>query len=370
MRHVVLFLTLLRYRVALMLLLFYTFGIVVSSYSSTVSAWPVILGAIALLCSYVTATSINDIADRKIDEVNHPHSPGRPLVSGKASLRDMWVVNIAASVLTLVIGGIMGAFVRPMMSLPIFGHGAPPFWLQKIMWTLHIPYEIGFGPIIILLAGLAVAYLYSMPPVKLSHRTLLAYPLLGLGYVVIPYLLGIVAADGRWGFEHWIIAPVLFVFFLGRIILKDFRDRKGDSLYGRPTFLLRFGKTATCFTSLVCVAVAHVFFAIIAGSFGEHAKPVEMWLFIGLTSVFFLAIYMALIGLWRAKEEHEQFFIGLGAKMGNGALIFMLGLMILMMNKAEISVMIAFSGTMIMFFLIAFIVMVTNPKLAVNAYRG
>ena len=41
--------------------------------------------------------------------------------------------------------------------------------------------------------------------------------------------------------------------FVARIVLKDFRDREGDALYGKPTLLLRFGKDATCAVSLAAL---------------------------------------------------------------------------------------------------------------------
>ena len=39
---------------------------------------PVILTILALASSYVSATSVNDISDREIDEINHPGDKGRP----------------------------------------------------------------------------------------------------------------------------------------------------------------------------------------------------------------------------------------------------------------------------------------------------
>jgi 4-hydroxybenzoate polyprenyltransferase len=41
----------------------------------------------------------------------------------------------------------------------------------------------------------------------------------------------------------------LYLLFAGRIVLKDFRDRVGDAAYGKPTFLLLYGKRATCLVS-------------------------------------------------------------------------------------------------------------------------
>jgi 4-hydroxybenzoate polyprenyltransferase len=38
----------------------------------------------------------------------------------------------------------------------------------------------------------------------------------------------------------------LYVGFIGRILLKDFRDLRGDAMFGKRTFLVRHGRQATC----------------------------------------------------------------------------------------------------------------------------
>ena len=49
--------------------------------------------------------------------------------------------------------------------------------------------------------------------------------------------------DQRLTIHDGLLAASLMAFVLARINLKDFRDRTGDALYGRPTFLLRFGRS-------------------------------------------------------------------------------------------------------------------------------
>ena len=38
----------------------------------------------------------------------------------------------------------------------------------------------------------------------------------------------------------------LYLGFMGRLVLKDFRDVHGDRLYGKRTLLVRHGRTITC----------------------------------------------------------------------------------------------------------------------------
>jgi hypothetical protein len=44
----------------------------------------------------------------------------------------------------------------------------------------------------------------------------------------------------------------LYIGFIGRILLKDFRDVRGDALFGKRTFLVRYGRRRTCAVSAVC----------------------------------------------------------------------------------------------------------------------
>ena len=55
----------------------------------------------------------------------------------------------------------------------------------------------------------------------------------------------------RWGGVDVGLLLGLCVLFFARIILKDIRDRLGDAAHGKPTALLRLGKSATCAVSIV-----------------------------------------------------------------------------------------------------------------------
>ena len=137
----------------------------------------------------------------------------------------------------------------------------------------------------IMTLSVAIGVLYSLPPARLSYRTFLAPLTLAVAYVGIPYWVGVVAVgDGLRMWDLPLLAS-LYMLFAGRIVLKDFRDREGDALYGKPTFLLRYGKRATCLASLCAVcagdallvvslsrqAVARWRLAALRGGSGDHA---------------------------------------------------------------------------------------------------
>jgi hypothetical protein len=93
--------------------------------------------------------------------------------------------------------------------------------------------------------------------------------------VAVPYLLGILAVRPSVRPADLALLAGLYVGFVGRILLKDFRDVRGDALFGKRTFLVRHGRRWTCGFSAACwtvgavllvVAVPHPGAALVGGS--------------------------------------------------------------------------------------------------------
>lgn len=166
---------------------------------------------------FINATVLNDLADEPIDRVNLANARGRPLVSGQATRMQLLVLGLAAGAAAVICA-----------------------WL--INWRV--------GTVITI--GLALNLAYSMPPLRLSHRGLLAVVLLPLGYVALPFLVGAFLARPTLGPTGLGILIGLYISFMGRIVLKDFRDEAGDTLFGKRTFLVRRGRIHTCIFSAVC----------------------------------------------------------------------------------------------------------------------
>jgi 4-hydroxybenzoate polyprenyltransferase len=76
--------------------------------------------------------------------------------------------------------------------------------------------------------------------------------LLPIGYVTVPYLTGAFAVRPSLTGRDLALMTGLYVGFIGRIILKDFRDVIGDRLFGKRTWLVRHGRVATCRVSAAC----------------------------------------------------------------------------------------------------------------------
>jgi 4-hydroxybenzoate polyprenyltransferase len=180
--------------------------------------------ALAVVIGFLLFSVVcNDLADEAIDRVNLPHDAHRPLVAGTADRREMAVVGTGAAAAALV------ASV-----------------------TMHWP------ALIVTAAGLAVSFGYSVRPVRLADRGAVASTVLPACYVAVPYLLGIFAVRGTVRPDDLVLLAGLYVGFIGRILLKDFRDVRGDALFGKRTFLVRHGRYPTCALSGCCWLVGAV----------------------------------------------------------------------------------------------------------------
>jgi chlorophyll synthase len=322
----VLYWRLLRYRVAVMIVLFMLLGAAWHRGPTAIDA-SVLLMVLALASSYVSATSVNDIADRQIDEINHPGDPGRPLVTGAARAADLWVVFGASGVLAVA-----------------------------------LPLAIGPAAAVIMLLSVVIGVLYSLPPVALSYRTLLAPLTLAVAYVGIPYWAGVVAVGGSLRIFDLPLMGALYLLFAGRIILKDFRDREGDAAYGKPTILLEYGKQATCLMS---------FGAVCAGDALLVATLAERWWLAALLQVYVAGIVVMLYRLYRVEgREYEQLSIGVGARMGNGLLVTLLGVLVLDSQGADWITQVAFGLALAAFHALNFIDFLLHPDRAVIGYKG
>jgi 4-hydroxybenzoate polyprenyltransferase len=318
-----LYVVMLRYRVAAMVAMFMLLGAARAGRLELGARY--VWAALALASSYVAATALNDLADEEIDRVNHPRDAGRPLVEGTASRAELVVLHVVASLLAL------GAAI-----------------------------PLGARAVALLVAALAISQVYSARPVRLSYRVAGAPVALGIAYVLIPYSLGVVAARGAVRDMDAALVAALFLLFTARIVLKDFRDREGDARYGKPTLLLRFGKGATCATSLFALLVADVGLA-----FAVDPRLVV------LLQPFVVGIAWMLHRLWVAGDGYgEQVAIGLGARLGNGLLLCVLAWSIVDGNGATPGEAFGLTGAIAAAFLLSFAALAAEPEAAVIGYKG
>jgi guanylate kinase len=242
-----------------------------------------LLTAASLAAWYVHATCVNDRHGLDVDRINLLHSAERPLVQGSATPSDLRVLGAAAAACALMAAA----------------GGA------------------GWAGVGIIAALLVLDYLYSSPPVQLSHRGAAAPLLLPLGYVAGPVLLGATSVTTAIPSRLVVLVIGLYLAFVGRSALKDFRDIDGDRQCNKRTFLVRHGVRATVTLSAVgwiSGAAALVYFCRDFAVVG---------VLIGAFTVAILAL------LWRlateAMAEGQQVTIALIGTMSNTAALVVLG---------------------------------------------
>jgi 4-hydroxybenzoate polyprenyltransferase len=180
---------------------------------------PVLLAkALAVVVGFLLfSVAVNDLADEAVDRVNLPGDRRRPLVAGTATRRKLLAMGLGAAAVALAAGA-------------------------TLRWSVAA----------VAAAGLAISGCYSLRPVRVADRGAAASLLLPAGYVAVPYLVGVLAGRGSVQPSDLVLLGGLYVGFIGRILLKDFRDVRGDALFGKRTFLVRHGRRRTCQLSAAC----------------------------------------------------------------------------------------------------------------------
>jgi chlorophyll synthase len=255
--------------------------------------WQLILAAVSLASTYACATCVNDLADLEIDKINLKGHTDRPLVTGDSKRSDLVIIAIAASVMSLSLGFIIHPLVGVLVGL-------------------------------ILLMNVA----YSLKPIRVSYRPIITPFYLVIGYIVLPYIIGVIIVGGSINMTDSLFLPALYFLFLSRICLKDFRDRVGDAKNNKPTFILKYGKTATCYLSLGAILVGSLL--LLLSLYKTPVLAFELVLFI-------VALIATEIRLLRTNNKFiELISIGFGARIGNGMLFVLLGSLMLVRSSVGI----------------------------------
>lgn len=314
-----LFITMLRLRVSMILVIFFFIGAFFSTNVHDLS-FKIIIGAFALIVSYGSATCFNDLADVEADKINLKGTKDRLLANNKVNKR------------TLIIMGMISGASSIILSIFL---GKIPFVLMIIIFLININ--------------------YSLPPIRISFRTALVPFFLSLGYSVLPFLIGYFAFTNSINGHGLILVAGLYFLFIARISLKDFRDRKGDKAVGKQTILLKFGKNTVLLlssTSLVIGVILTLF-----GSGANFSVGICMIVLMLMSSFFLLNLFRS------TKLEDELLSIGLAARFGNAAIILLLGFFIIL-NSGYYSIfnLYVFEGLIVGIYLTQFYLFLNSPK--------
>jgi 4-hydroxybenzoate polyprenyltransferase len=232
-----------------------------------------LLGVVAFV---VYAVACNDLADLEIDRVNLLGDDRRPLVTGAAASRDVRLLAAGAAVVTASAAASQG-------------------WLA----------------LAITLGGLVLASAYSLPPWRLSRRGVVAPLVLPALFVGVPFVLGVLAGRDLRGRDLALLGA-LYVGFIGRIVLKDFRDVVGDEMFGKRTFLVRHGRGVTCALSAACWVVGTAL--LVAATRGGS------WWYVASEALLAVAAVVLVTRLARAdSHRHEERLVSALAIVGRAA---------------------------------------------------
>jgi 4-hydroxybenzoate polyprenyltransferase len=264
----------LRIRTVLLMVAFEAIGYEIVKPTKSLSL-KFVLTAIMIGALYVCGTCFNDAADEKIDKVNLPNDLSRPLVTTKVTgkqLKTLGLCSLAVALISIII-------INPLYVLLVV------FW-----------------------AALNISY--SVPPIKISHRGILASLLLSLNYVAFPFLVGALINSGHLDRFAWFVLIGLYCCFVSRILLKDFRDYEGDKKFNKLNFLVRHGPKLTCNVS----AIAWIVGSVVLGFNFYHRFPVILYLILPLTII---VLYELKALSYEKQYDLKIFRVAVLGKAGN-----------------------------------------------------
>jgi len=317
MKIITTFLRMIRYKSALVLIIFMLLSILVHDLSGrSLFGVEVIWMILSFLCMYACAAFINDLADVVIDKINLKGYKDRPLVTGAVTSKAM---------LFLAIGSAVAAVLFARLASLVTG--------------------------VIAALGILLNIAYSVKPLRISYRPALTPFYLTFCYVAIPFAAGFSISGARQ--VQWIYFVAFYLLFLGRISLKDLRDRKGDAAVGKPTLVLKYGKRTVVTLSTL---------AICGGSILLMTKSnIELR---GIIFIFWMLLMVVEYKILTAKTESlELLSVGYGARMGNGLLFAMFGTQLLVLQGATLDDMIVFYLLLITVYGWMFVAYVRTPQL-------
>ena len=193
---------------------------VVSTGVPVLANWLHIVGAVVLAGPLVCGTSqaCNDWFDRHVDAINEP---GRPIPSGRIPGRWGLYIALVWSALSLLVAWLLGPWV--------FVAG---------------------------LVGLAIAWAYSAPPLRLKLNGWYGNTAVGLCYEGLPWFTGAAALAGKLPDARITSLALLYsAGAFGIMVLNDFKALEGDRQLGIRTLPVQLGVRPAALLACAVMAV-------------------------------------------------------------------------------------------------------------------
>lgn len=200
---------------------------VVSAGGPAWSSLPVVLAGVLLAGPLVCGMSqaVNDWFDRHVDAINEPD---RPIPSGRIPGRWGLGIALAWTALSLAVAAMLGAFV---------------FWAAVL--------------------GVAIAWAYSAPPLRLKRDGWLSASACAACYEGLPWVTGAaIVAAGAPDARIFALAGLYSLGAVGIMTLNDFKSVEGDRRMGIRSLPVQLGTDAAA--RLACVVMAAPQLVVIA----------------------------------------------------------------------------------------------------------
>ena len=163
-----------------------------------------LLSLVFFISLYGVVAIMNDLSDIETDRINERRDI--PYANGALTERQLrFIMMILAGVTTAV------------------------------AWIIHSHMVIWAGVYMLL------GYMYSSGWWVLKNRGVWATILLGVCYGAVPWLMAASVIGGEFSLLLLLLAMASCIFSMGIVVLKDFKDEKGDMATGKKTLLVRYG---------------------------------------------------------------------------------------------------------------------------------
>jgi len=219
-------------------------GVVASGVTLTQVWWLALVGIILagpLVCA--TSQAVNDWFDREVDAINEPQ---RPIPSGRIPGRWGLYIAVAWTVVSLLVATLLGPW--------------------------------GFGAAVL---GLALAWAYSAPPLRLKRNGWFGNAACGLSYEGLAWVTGAAVMVGG-AMPVWpslMLALLYSVGAHGIMTLNDFKAIVGDRQMGIRSLPVQLGAPGAAATASAVMAVPQVVIILLLAQWG---MPWHAWAVAGL----------------------------------------------------------------------------------------
>jgi chlorophyll/bacteriochlorophyll a synthase len=210
-------------------------GLVSSGVALADFRWSLLLAGILLTGPLVCGTSqvVNDWYDRFVDAINEPD---RPIPSGR-------------------VPGVWGFYIA-------------------VVWTLvslTVSTALGVWGVVATILGLALAWVYSAPPIRLKQNGWYGNAACGLCYEGLPWFTGALVAGG--GLPDARIVTLALLYSIGAhgiMTLNDFKSVEGDIKMGVRSLPVQLGVSTAARLACVVMAVPQL---VVIGLFVMWGRP-------------------------------------------------------------------------------------------------